>query len=247
MLHASGESAADRVYDEVKEQILTNAIAGGELISEGEVAQRFEVSRTPVREAFLRLQAEGWMRLYPKRGALVVPISERDARDVLDARQLLEGHAVRSVVGGCAPVGSSQNSPSVDSVATDSEEPGSASQLAASSALGELVDSLRRNLAEHRTLATADVTDFARVDAEFHQVIVAAGDNDLLAGFYTTLGERHRRMTTVSVRRNPGMAERILADHADLLQLIERGDATGFDAALRQHFIAVHDLSGGTR
>ena len=94
MLNPTRESAAERVYGEVKELILTNGIAGGELISEGEIAQRCSVSRTPVREAFLRLEAEGWMRLYPKRGALVVPVGQSEARDVVDARLLLEGHAL---------------------------------------------------------------------------------------------------------------------------------------------------------
>ncbi|NKS66646.1 GntR family transcriptional regulator, partial [Rhodococcus hoagii] len=55
--------------------ILSGALPGGELISEGEIASRMGSSRTPVREAFLRLEAEGWMRLYPKRGALIVPIA----------------------------------------------------------------------------------------------------------------------------------------------------------------------------
>ncbi|NED61457.1 GntR family transcriptional regulator, partial [Streptomyces sp. SID10244] len=50
MLNATPESAAERVYREVKGQILTNEIAGGELISEGDVASRCAVSRTPVRE-----------------------------------------------------------------------------------------------------------------------------------------------------------------------------------------------------
>lgn len=98
MSYSSGESAAVRVYELVKEDILTNRISGGELISEGQVAQHCSVSRTPVREAFLRLEAEGWMRLYPKRGALVVPVGDREARDVVEARRLLETHAVRAVV-----------------------------------------------------------------------------------------------------------------------------------------------------
>lgn len=83
------------MFDLVKEQILTGELPGGELISEGEIAERCQVSRTPVREAFLRLSVEGWMKLYPKRGALVVPIGEREAREVIDARLLVEGHAVR--------------------------------------------------------------------------------------------------------------------------------------------------------
>ncbi|MEE3851529.1 GntR family transcriptional regulator [Gordonia sp. LSe1-13] len=211
MSWATGESAAERVYREVKGQILTNEIPGGELISEGDIATKCDVSRTPVREAFLRLETEGWMRLYPKRGALVVPVSDREARDVVDARTLLEVHAVRVVVDDA-----------------DSR--------------GDLVARLERNLAAHRATDPADVAEFSRIDAEFHQLIVAAGDNPLLADFFVSLGERHRRMTTTSVRRDDAVPSRILDDHRELLDALARGDADAFADGLAAHLSAVHDL-----
>jgi DNA-binding GntR family transcriptional regulator len=93
------ESAADRAYTFVKRQIVSGSYAGGTLISEGEVSAAVEVSRTPVREAFLRLEVEGLLRLYPKRGALVVPVSASEIRDVLDARLMIEQHAARTAIG----------------------------------------------------------------------------------------------------------------------------------------------------
>jgi DNA-binding GntR family transcriptional regulator len=72
-------AAKDRAHEYVKRQVLTGAFPGGELISEGEVAAALGMSRTPVREAFLRLEAEGLLRLYPQRGALVVPVSSEEA------------------------------------------------------------------------------------------------------------------------------------------------------------------------
>src|SRR5215210_3722857 len=85
--------AKDRAYAWVKEQILEGIYPGGELLSEGEVARRLEMSRTPVREAFLLLEAEGLMRLYPKRGALVVPVSAEEISEVLETRLIIERHA----------------------------------------------------------------------------------------------------------------------------------------------------------
>ena len=52
-------SASETVFREVKELILSGELAGGALISEGDIAARTNVSRTPVREAFLRLESEG--------------------------------------------------------------------------------------------------------------------------------------------------------------------------------------------
>ena len=91
-------SAADRAYAFVKRQIVSGEYDGGTLISEGEVSAAVGVSRTPVREAFLRLAAEGMLRLFPKRGALVVPVSAAEIREVLDARLVLEEHAARSAI-----------------------------------------------------------------------------------------------------------------------------------------------------
>jgi DNA-binding GntR family transcriptional regulator len=91
-------SAADRAYAYTKELILDGEYAQGRLIGEGEVSDAVGVSRTPVREAFLRLEAEGLLQLYPKRGALVVPISAADVEDVMETRLLIEQFAIARVI-----------------------------------------------------------------------------------------------------------------------------------------------------
>jgi DNA-binding GntR family transcriptional regulator len=93
------ESAAERAYVFVKQGILSGGFPGGALISEGDVSAAVRVSRTPVREAFLRLEVEGLLRLYPKRGAFVVPVSSSEIRDVLDARLVIERHAALTAIG----------------------------------------------------------------------------------------------------------------------------------------------------
>src|ERR1700759_102108 len=92
-------AAKDRAHEYVKRQVLTGAFPGGELISEGEVAGALGMSRTPVREAFLRLEAEGLLRLYPQRGALVVPVSSEEARAVIEGRLGLGPFAAGKVIG----------------------------------------------------------------------------------------------------------------------------------------------------
>ena len=67
------------------------------MLSEGEVAGELEVSRTPVREAFLLLEAEGLLRLYPKRGALVVPVSAEEINEVLETRLIIERHCAEQI------------------------------------------------------------------------------------------------------------------------------------------------------
>jgi DNA-binding GntR family transcriptional regulator len=83
-------TATSRAYDHVKRAILERAYPGGALLSEGEIATQVGVSRTPVREALLRLETEGLVRLYPKRGALVLAVSPQEISDVLETRELVE-------------------------------------------------------------------------------------------------------------------------------------------------------------
>jgi DNA-binding GntR family transcriptional regulator len=74
----------------VKWAILHAVYAGGDVITEGGIAHELGMSRTPVREALLRLEAEGLVRLQPKRGAVVSSFSADEAEDVLEARALVE-------------------------------------------------------------------------------------------------------------------------------------------------------------
>lgn len=102
-MHAS-LSASTRVYDHVKHRILDGALPGGELVTEGDLAEETGVSRTPVREALLRLEVEGLVRLYPKKGALVVPVTQDEARQVLQARGVIELWAAGQMWSGRSDV-----------------------------------------------------------------------------------------------------------------------------------------------
>jgi len=96
--------AAQRAYAQIKERLLDGRFAAGTLLSENDLAQRLGTSRTPVRHAFALLQGEGLLELYPKRGALVVPISASEVDDVLEVRLLLEPHCARRAVDAGAPL-----------------------------------------------------------------------------------------------------------------------------------------------
>lgn len=199
----------------VKELIVSGDLPGGELVSEGEIAARLAISRTPVREAFLRLQVEGWMRLYPKRGALVVPIAVGEAENLVDARRLIEAGSVRAFIADAG---------TRESVVT---------------ALRENLR-LHEQLAVDGTAA-----EFTAADADFHRIVVRAGGNPLLDSFYDGLRERQRRMTAASLTRDPAQTSRIVDDHRHLADLIEAGRADEFEQAVEQHMRGVHGLRAG--
>lgn len=90
-------SAQDTSYRWLKDRILTTPRHEGLFLTEGEVAAAAGTSRTPVREALLRLEAEGYLQRLPKKGAYVPPISDSEVEWVMQARRMLETWCIREV------------------------------------------------------------------------------------------------------------------------------------------------------
>jgi DNA-binding GntR family transcriptional regulator len=186
-----GRTAAERAYDYVKARLLDGRFAGGTLLSENELASRLGVSRTPVRQAFVQLEAEELLELYPKRGALVVPLSPSEAEDVLEARLLIEQHCARRAASAGAALVSRLR-------AAIAEQEGDISgfawadrafhmaivESAGNRILDRQYDALRDR---HQRIAAAavasDPTRIARFIAEHKQILAAIerGDGDAAA------------------------------------------------------------------
>ena len=88
---------ADEVYRQVLDAVLTGALQPGERIVQERVADEINVSRTPVREALLHLEREGILVRAGASGFTVRELSEREVRDIYQAREAIEGHAARIV------------------------------------------------------------------------------------------------------------------------------------------------------
>ena len=87
---ASGLPLTERVHARLREEILTARLLPGTTILEPELAARFGVSKTPVREALRLLVQDGWVLVLPRRGYLVRPLGLDDLRDVFQLREMLE-------------------------------------------------------------------------------------------------------------------------------------------------------------
>jgi DNA-binding GntR family transcriptional regulator len=87
--------SAERVHAALREEILTGLLRDGERLVETEVAARFHVSRTPVREALARLQAARLTIVEPAQGTIVRPVSVREIEETYVLREAFEGLAAR--------------------------------------------------------------------------------------------------------------------------------------------------------
>lgn len=85
-------NATQRAYDFAKWAILNAVYPAGEVVTTSALAAEIGLSRTPVREALLRLEVEGLVHVDPGRGAIVAEFSHAEIEDVLEARILVENY-----------------------------------------------------------------------------------------------------------------------------------------------------------
>ena len=204
--------AAERVYAYVKAAILDRAYPGGELLTEGELATAVGVSRTPVREALLRLEASGLVKLYPKRGALVLPVLPQEIDDVLEARELIETHAAAKVWPRRK----------------------------------QLVEKLVPLVQEMRTHRKAgDAKSFLVADRVFHEAIVDAAGNQILARLYNSLRDRQVRMGVPGIQVQPVRMDKSITAHQEMIEALGGNSVKRFRELVIAHIAeAAGDLRG---
>ena len=98
--------------DELRRRILDGSYPGGRPLRQDALAEEFRISRIPVREALLQLEAEGLVRILPHRGAIVSELSIEEIEDIFELRALLEPRLLRRPVPGSGARISTRSAPS---------------------------------------------------------------------------------------------------------------------------------------
>jgi DNA-binding GntR family transcriptional regulator len=88
---------ADQAYREIRQRILDNVYPAGHRALEQEFADQLGLSRTPVREALLKLQSDGLVEVVPRHGARVLPVSPDDMREIYQMLTAIEPMAAELV------------------------------------------------------------------------------------------------------------------------------------------------------
>lgn len=100
---AAGKSHVETAYLALKRMVLSNELGPGTQLLELEVADRLGMSRTPVREAMIRLSRDGLVEIRPRHGMRVLPISADDMREIYDVLTALEATAAELAAGRRPP------------------------------------------------------------------------------------------------------------------------------------------------
>jgi DNA-binding GntR family transcriptional regulator len=208
------QTHATRIGGWLRDEILTMHLLPRMPLVEKELTERFGVSRTPVREALIRLAEEGLVLIYPQSGTFVAPIPLASVREAVVVRQALELAALDLVTARLAQAGP------------------------------DLLDSLDAIVARQKLMAqTGDRDGFHVADEAFHRAIAGlAGYPGLwsVAQSAKMQVDRCRRLTLPV----PGRMAQVIGEHEDILARLRAGDEAGARAAMVAHLtIVLPDLT----
>ena len=194
--------AATRVFQGVEEQIATGQLKDGEKLDEASLAERFQVSRTPVREALLQLVGSGLATQIPKRGCFVKAPSFREMIEMFEVMSELEGM--------CARLAARRISDQ------------------------QLVELKAANTGCEEAIQASDSDLYYHKNVEFHECIYTACGNSFLANETRSLRRRLQSFRRLQLRVR-GRMPQSLAEHFEIIEAIEKGDAEKAELISRQH------------
>ena len=204
----AGESKSEQVYGQLRADILNGVLSPGQSLSALDVGSRYSASRTPVRQAFLRLEAEGLVSLVDRQGARVAPISIKSVRDLFELRILLEAAAARMVAEAV----------SRDGVARQQFEE-------VAEALGAIAEEAPSDSRHDRFYALTETYD---------QAVIAHTRNAQLARSIAELRPHTERLRNIAHSR-PDRLDVSLAEHLAMCRAILAGDGPAAAAACAEH------------
>lgn len=197
--------AAPQILEALRERILALELPPGTVLPRAELAERFGVSQTPVRDALMKLGEEGLVDIFPQHATIVSRIDVPSALRAHFLRRSLELEIVRELAGR-----------------SESE-------------VARLMPVLQEPVGrQKRALQAHDFDTFTHADRDFHrQLAEAAGVGELWPLIRLRSGhvDRLRRLHLPT----RGKAQSVLRDHQAILQAIAARDPAGAQAALRLH------------
>lgn len=116
-------SLPEQIAEKVGNAIIKGSFELGQRIQEQDLAERFQVSRGPIREALRILEKEGMVQILPRRGAQVTQLTIEEVNDVFEVRASLLGLAAKRLAGDPTPAALSEIGAKVDAVERISQTP----------------------------------------------------------------------------------------------------------------------------
>jgi DNA-binding GntR family transcriptional regulator len=193
----SGKSLSEKAYLIIRALILENEFRAGDQILEKVLVEKLNISRTPIREACVQLEKEGLIKIRPRRGIFIKPISPSDMNEIYDIMTALEAQAAKVLAEKVA-----------DKMIT----------------VQELKQLELPTLRMEKALEKNNLKEWAEADEEFHLCLLdLCGNVRLKQVVLQFWGQAHRvRYFTLELRDKPTDST---ADHKAVVAAILAGDA----------------------
>lgn len=199
----------------IREMILTGELQAGERVTETGLAERLNISRTPIRNALPALAAEGFLEPLSKRGYSVKIFSQAECRAALELRATLEGHAARIL----------------------------AEKTHKSEVILKLKACLEEGdrLFEKRHLNPEDEELYGQMNARFHQMIIECAGSELTSIFIKRLNAVPFVAPSAIAFENLGLDKayehlfRAHGQHHAIVSAIQNGEAQRAEFLFREH------------
>lgn len=198
-------SLAQHAYQAIRRSICSNRVPPGTLLSEGKLAQELAMSRTPVREALRRLEAEDFVEIRNGAGVYVKPITPDDIQNLMRVRKSLELLAAETAIFRIS-------APEIDYLAYGFE------QL----------------LQDWNTNGSPDPQAFTSRDYQLHELLIQRCNNKYVQGIMAGINAQIERFQSLSFSALNNLEEST-RQHLALIALIRRRDSEGLQQALATH------------
>lgn len=193
------------VYERLRREILSGVIPPGEFLLEEDLADRFKVSRTPLREAFIHLYRDGLLQKGPYKGYVVTEVTLATYREVFQLRSLLEPAAAKLAA----------------------QNPNAARFLEQAEQIVERLG----HLAE-RDLTPEELLEACELDSTFHGCIAQGSGNARLLKFINELNSVHQ--FSYAKYPNRPLPETV-KEHQNILRATKSGDAAKAEQLMLHH------------
>ena len=198
-------SLRDQAYHRLRRLLILQQVREGERLRESHWASKLSVNRTALREAFARLEAEGFVAKGPKTGYFVPVLRFDDIREIIDVRIILEGGAIERIIR------TKQNTP------------------AHLKGMRLACEQIERLVKEEYMLGVAEA------DRRFHESLIEAADNKRLVTLYQRAPLPIIHPEIISGHQWESRVQQTLVEHRSILEAILTGDTDGAKSMLRTH------------
>ncbi|MDD3346142.1 GntR family transcriptional regulator [Oscillibacter sp.] len=211
----------EEAYAHIKEQIVSGTLCEDQIYSETKMAAAIGISRTPVKDALVRLNQEKLIDILPSKGFRLHRMSAEDIWATYQLRTAVEGFCVLHL-------------------AHSKDSPAGRARVEALRGGVERMESLRRS---------ASIDDYWAADLDFHRVVVESAENPEFLQLFESYHYRMSVIARQSFL-SPNRREVALAEHRQILEAVcaceGRDDMSAF-AAVRRHMEASRDIVLGER